>query len=212
MTCLILPSVIAKDQLELNNVIEKVKDHVSWLQLDVMDGKFVPTHSLDFDFELPKSDKKYEAHLMVAEPEKWIQENHDKVNTILFHVEPCQTIKEIIKIINLIKLKNKKAGIAVNPETSVDEIKPYIDEIDEILVMTVNPGFYGAKFLPETLEKVKLLRKLRPELDIEVDGGMNPETIELAKHAGANYFIVGSFLQKSDDVKAALQELNKKTV
>ncbi len=209
MIKLILPSIIAKDQIEINNIISKFGNHADWLQLDVMDGNFVPTHSLDFDFDLPRKDKKYEAHLMVADPEKWIEKNYHKADTILFHVELCENIE---KTIELIKNKKKKAGLAINPKTPVEIIRPYLDDVDEVLVMTVEPGFYGAKFLPKTLEKVKLLRRLKPELDIEVDGGMNSETIGLAAKAGANFFICGSYLQKSEDVKAALRELSRKLI
>ena len=200
----IVPSIIATSPDEVANRIEKVKDYFKVLQLDVMDGKFVPTHSLDFEFRLPETDCSYEAHLMVSDPSEWIKKNFRMADVIIAHLESCKDIKNVIE---LVKSKGKKAGIAINPETNVDAIKPYLGKVDEVLVMTVNPGYYGSKFLPETLEKVKELRKLKPKLNIEVDGGINSDNIKQAYGAGANLFVSGSYLQKSDDVKKAKQNL-----
>ncbi len=205
----IIPAIIATNQEELNERINKVKDHVKTLQLDVMDGDFVPTHSLDFDFSLPKTDCKYEAHLMVSSPEEWIEKNHEIADMILVHIESTQDPE---KIIELVKNKGKKIGFVLNPGTPTEKIKPFLDQIDEVLIMTVNPGYYGSKFLPETLEKVKELRQLKPDMEIEVDGGIGLETIEQAYKTGANLFISGSYLQKSDDVTAAIAALEDKFI
>jgi ribulose-phosphate 3-epimerase len=202
----IIPAIIATKQEEVDKRINKVKEHLSVLQLDVMDGKFVPTHSLDFDFKLPSSDCKYEAHLMVNEPEEWIEKNSEIADMILVHIE---STKEPEKIIELVKEKGKKVGFVLNPGTSIEKIEPYLDKIDEVLIMTVDPGYYGSKFLSETLEKVKQLRELKPNLNIEVDGGINPDTIKQAYKAGANLFVCGSYLQKSEDVKEAIEALTK---
>jgi ribulose-phosphate 3-epimerase len=200
----IIPAIIATNQEELNTRINKVKDNFSLLQLDVMDGKFVPTHSLDFDLELPETDCKYEAHLMVSNPEEWIEKNHQIAEVILVHIESTE---EHEKIIELVKSKGKKIGFVLNPETPIEKIKPYLDKIDEVLIMTVNPGYYGSKFLPEVLEKVKALRELKPNLEIEVDGGIDDKTIKQAYEAGANLFISGSYLQKSEDLEQATKAL-----
>ena len=146
----IIPAIIATNQEELNTRINKVKNNFSILQLDVMDGKFVPTHSLDFDFILPETNCRYEAHLMVSNPEEWIEKNHQIADVILVHIESTE---EPEKIIDLVKNKGKKIGFVLNPETPIEKIKPYLDQIDEVLVMTVNPGYYGSKFLPEALDK-----------------------------------------------------------
>lgn len=204
----IIPAIIATSQEELNTRINKVKDHLSILQLDIMDGKFVPTHSLDFDFKLPQTNCRYEAHLMVNEPKKWIEKNWQIADMILVHFESC---KEPQKTIELIKSKGKKAGLVINPKTPLEKIKHYLDKIDEVLIMTVDPGYYGSPFLPETLEKVKELRNLKPDMNIEVDGGINSDTIKQAYQAGANLFICGSYLQKSKDVKAAIKTLTDLT-
>lgn len=197
----IIPSIIAKSQDELDERISKVRDDFSMLQLDVMDGEFVKNKSLDFDFELPK-ELKYEAHLMVRNIISWIEKHGTEVDRIIFHFEAAG--KDVDKIIKLIRDKKKNVGIAINPLTEISEIKPYLELVDMVLVMTVNPEGYGGKFLPLTLKKVESLRKLKPGLNIEVDGGINDETIALASVAGANMFISGSYLQESKNIKRSL--------
>lgn len=199
----IIPSIIAKSQTELDRRISKVKNDFSLLQLDVMDGKFVKNKSFDFDFELPKG-LKYEAQLMVKDPASWIEEHGRKVDTIIFHVESVGDIGEVIK---LIRAKKKRVGIAIKPRTRVEMIKRYLKLVDMVLVMSVNPGSYGGRFLPSTLKKVVLLRNMEPDLNIEVDGGIRDVTISLANLSGANMFVVGSYLQKSKNIKRALDFL-----
>lgn len=200
----IIPAIIATSQEELEKRINKVKDYLQILQLDIMDGKFVPTHSLDFEFKLPKTNCRYEAHLMVANPGEWINKNWKIADIILVHIESTEKPK---KIIELVKSKGNKIGFVLNPETPLEKIKPYINQIDQVLVMTVDPGYYGSPFLPKTLDKVKELRKLKPRMDIEVDGGISADTIKKAYQAGANLFVSGSYLQKSQDVKKAVNGL-----
>ena len=192
--------MIARSKEEFRGIISKVEDDFSMLQLDVMDGEFVKDKSLDFDLELPKG-LKYEAHLMVRDVAGWIEKHGLEVDRIVFHFEAVEDAREIIK---LIRDKGKEVGIAINPLTEVSEIKPYLELLDMVLVMTVEPGSYGGKFLSETLRKVETLRKLNPDMDIEVDGGINDETIALADVAGANLFIAGSYLQKSKNIKRSL--------
>ena len=200
----IIPAVIAKYQKELDERINKVKDFVELIQIDIMDGKFVPNSSIDFDFTIPQSNCKFEAHLMITNPLEWIEKHWEKVDTILVHFEATNNPDEIIE---LARKKNKRVGFVLNPETSVEKLKTYLDKIDEILIMTVTPGFYGSKFLQEALQKVEYLRNLKPDLDIEVDGGITDETIKQAYLAGANMFVSGSFIVKSENVKKAIDTL-----
>jgi len=202
----IIPAIIAKNQEEFTKKINSVKDYVKIIQLDFMDGKFVPNNSIDFDFELPESNCKFEAHLMIKNPDKWIKKNISKIDTILVHFESCNNIEEIIK---MVKSENKKAGIVINPETDIDSILRFLDDIDQVLIMTVNPGFYGSPFLQETLEKITEIRKIKADIDIEVDGGITDKTIKLADKAGANLFVSGSYIIKSDDIKNAVEKLEK---
>jgi len=186
----IIPSIIARNQKELDKIIKKVS-FAPLMQIDIMDGKFVKNKSFDFDFTLPK--KKYEAHLMVKDPISWIKKHGKKVNTIYFHYEAVKNHIEVIKEIRKIK---KKVGIAINPKTKVDKIKKLIKYVDNVLIMTVYPGKYGAKFLPFTTKKIQELKKYK--VTIEVDGGISNKTITQAKDA--NLFISGSYLLKSPKV------------
>lgn len=193
----IVPAVIAKTQNELDEIFDKISNHASLVQLDVMDGKFVPNSSLDFDFKLPEKNYQFEAHLMIESPMQWVEENGEKVDTVIAHFE---AVNDPDAIIVSIKNKGKKAAFALNPETEIHQIKDYLLAIDQVLVMTVHPGFYGSRFLPEMLDKIRELRDLRPNLDIEVDGGIKPETIGMVDEAGANMFVSGSYLIRSVDV------------
>jgi len=200
----IVPAIIAKTQEELVKKINKVKEYVERVQLDVMDGKFVPNNSLDFDFELPKTNCHFEAHLMIQNPLKWIEKNYKKIDTVLAHIETCENPKEVI---DLAREKNKFIGFVLNPETPLNKISDFINDIDQVLIMTVNPGFYGSRFLPEMVDKISNLRKISPDLDIEVDGGVTPSTIGLVDKAGANLFVSGSYIVKADNIKQAISNL-----
>jgi ribulose-phosphate 3-epimerase len=202
----IIPAIIAKTQEELENKINKVKDHVELVQLDIMDGKFVPNNSIDFNFKLPKADCVFEAHLMISNPEEWVEKHIEKVDMVLAHIESCENPE---KLIDLVKSRGKQVGFVLNPETPLSSILSYIDDIDQVLIMTVNPGFYGSPFLPEMLDKIKKLRELKPELDVEVDGGVTNKTINLVDKAGANMFVSGSYIVKSDNVKKAIDILKE---
>jgi ribulose-phosphate 3-epimerase len=202
----IIPAIIADNQEELEDRINKVSNYVEIIQLDFMDGKFVQNKSIDFDFKLPKTGCKFEAHLMIEDPDIWIENNFMKVDTILVHIE---SIKDPLKIIKHVKEKTKNIGFVLNPETPIKKIEKYLDRIDQILIMTVNPGFYGSPFLPKMLQKIKKLRVIKPILNIEVDGGITNKTIELVNKAGANFFVSGSYIIKSDNIKESINNLKK---
>lgn len=203
----IIPAVIAKTQKELDERISKVMNFVDLIQLDVMDGIFVPNKSIDFDFKLQKTKCHFEAHLMIKSPERWIEKNYMKVDTILAHFESCNNP---LKIINLVKSKKKRVGFVLNPETSAKQIENYLDELDQVLIMTVNPGFYGSPFLPKMIDKISELRKMKSDLDIEVDGGITPKTIYSVYRAGANMFVSGSYIVNAANIKMAIDKLKDK--
>ena len=203
----VVPSVIANSQEELEEIVSKIRDSYSLVQVDIMDGEFVGNKSFDFDFDLPKG-MEYEAHLMVKDPGSWIKTNSSKVDWIMFHVEAVSS-GEVKGLLDKIKKLGKKAGIVMSPETPVEDILEYLPLLDIITVMTVHPGKYGAPFLPEMMDKVRRLREESKELLIEVDGGMNPENIKLARSNGANRFISGSFLLNSEDIGETAKKLNE---
>ncbi len=200
----IVPSIIAKTQKELEERLGRVK-FAKRIQLDVMDGKFVKGKSLCFDFRLPKTNAFVEAHLMMKNPEAWIEKNHSKVSMIIVHPE----LANAGRIIERIRKHRLKAGIAASPKTSIEKIMPLVKSASQVAVMTVNPGKYGAKFIPKMLDKVKKLRAQNPRLNIEVDGGISINTIKAAANAGANLFVAGSFIQNSENPKKAYEKLKK---
>ena len=201
----IIPSVIAKSQKEFDKRFSKIKNLSNTIHLDVMDGKFVKNKSLLFDLTLPR--KKYQIHLMVKNPERYIKIIHGKAETIIFHLESTKNPKKIIK---LIKEKRKKVWIALNPKTKSKEIEPYLSSVDGVLIMTVTPGKYGAKFLPESLKKVKEIRKMNKRIKIGVDGGINDKTIKMVEKIGVNFLTVGSYLQKAKNAKKSIRILKTK--
>jgi ribulose-phosphate 3-epimerase len=200
----IFPSVVAKNQKELNKIFKKMEGVAKELHLDIVDGKFAPNNSLDFKFKLSKNFK-YNAHLMINNPEAWIKRHGNKVEFYSVHVE---SLKNVAKYIADTKKKKKKVVFALLPETKIVTIKPYVKFIDIILVLTVHPGFYGSRYISRNL-KIKKIKKLNPKITILVDGHMDPKTIKKAKVAGADWFVSGSFIQKADDPKEAIKELKR---
>ena len=192
---IIAPSLLAADFSKLKEEITQVeKLGAEYLHLDVMDGNFVP--NISFGAPVISSLRKhsnlvFDVHLMVNEPDYLIEDFAQFSDIITVHAEAT---KHLNRTIQLIKSFGKKVGVALNPSTSLDVIKYDLDNIDMVLIMTVNPGFGGQKFIPEMLQKIKDLRKINENIDIEVDGGINAETAKLVKEAGANVLVAGSYI------------------
>lgn len=205
MKPLIVPAIIAESQEELDSMLERLNGKVERVMLDVMDGKFVPNRSLDFDFKLPEGFE-YEVHMMAVDPLERLSTMAGKVDIAILHVETLTDIRAAIEGVRELGLQ---LTLALNPGTEVDIIEPYLDKIDGVLVMTVDPGAYGGRYIPEALDKVRRIRELDPEVPIEVDGGMNVENSRAAREAGANVIASGSFILKSEDVEKALEALSR---
>lgn len=202
----LIPSIIARSQTEMEKRLKKISVlKPKEIHLDIMDGLFVKRTSLEFDISLPKSTK-YEAHLMIRDPLGWFVKNHRVISSVIIHYESKAHIHDFIK---LAKKYKKSFGIAINPETPSEDIAQYLGLINNVLIMTVHPGKYGSPFLPSVLNKIKYLRRLNKKVNIEVDGGITPETLRLCRRAGANRFVIGSFLQNAKNVKKAQGELTR---
>lgn len=193
--------------------------HTDMFHIDIMDGKFVEkdTTELMKDYSLTLShitNLGLDVHLMVENVEEFIDEYVDlEPEYISFHIEATKTKERTLENIQTIKDNGIKAALAISPDTSIDEVKEYIPYVHMILVMTVIPGKGGQKLIPETLDKVASLKKYITEnnydIDIEVDGGINGETAEKAKEAGANVLVAGSFILNSTSFKEAVETLKK---
>lgn len=205
MKPLIVPAIIAESQEELDSMLERLNGKVDRVMLDVMDGEFVPNRSLDFDFRLLKGFE-YEVHMMAVDPIERLSKMAEKIDIAILHVETLIDIRAAIEGVRELGLQ---LTLALNPGTGVDIIEPYLDEVDGVLVMTVDPGRYGGRYIPEALEKVRRIRELNHEIPIEVDGGMNVENSAAAREAGANVIASGSFILKSGDVAQAVEALSR---
>lgn len=211
----IAPSILSVKIEEYPKVIKELENlDISYLHLDIMDGKFVPNST--YDAEEVKNIRKMtsmflDTHLMIENPENYINSYINAgSDSITFHFEATTNVKKIIK---MIKDKNLKCGISIKPKTNVDVLLPYLSEIDMVLVMSVEPGFGGQKFMDSALNKIKQLNNLRMENHysylIEVDGGINNETSKLCKNVGADIIVVGTYLMNSNNKKETIKELNK---
>lgn len=202
----IAPSILGVDYGDLNHALKQLEPFSDWFHVDVMDGNFVDNLSIGpMVVDKIKTTIPLDCHLMVNNPKKYI-EDFVKAGafSITIHYESTKKIK---KLIEYIKSFACRAGIAINPETDVNLIKGYLDMVDMVLIMSVEPGYGGQGFIPQVLEKIIEIRKLKPELDIEIDGGITDKTAYLAKKAGANIFVAGSYILKSDNPELAAKKL-----
>lgn len=204
----IIPTILVKTFEEVKERIKLVENYVDWVQLDIMDGVFVEnlTWNNPEDLKDFKTKVKLEAHLMVQNPEKIIDSWLEVVDRIIIHQESSANIKEIIEKVH----KNKKQiGVALNPETSIEVAKPFLNDLDLILLMSVQPGKGGQEFELEILEKIRNLRNIWPGGNIEVDGGVSDKNIKEIFNAGANLFCVGTYVYQSGDIKQVINKLKE---
>jgi ribulose-phosphate 3-epimerase len=204
----IVPSVLTKDADDLEKKIRTLEPLADVIQIDIMDGEFVPNTSVvaeDVKKVSPRS--RMEIHLMVKHPMEYIQP-FARIGAfrIIFHAESDDDAEDVIRAIRQF---NMDPGIAMNPPTPVEEIKPFLDKLSVVLVMGVNPGLQGQKFMPEILPKVRTIKQLRPEIIVEVDGGVNPDTAPDLVDAGVDIFNVGSYLFRQLSVEDNWRRMEK---
>lgn len=207
MKNILAPSILAADFKELGQVIKTIEENgAEYLHYDVMDGIFVP--SISFGMPVLASirsctNQVMDVHLMITEPIRYIKEFKEAgADLITIHLEACEDVAATIKAIREAGLK---VGLSIKPATEAEAIRPYLDQIDMILVMSVEPGFGGQKFIPKSLDKIRALRAMVEEagvdVDIEVDGGIYQANVKEVLDAGANIIVSGSGVFKGDIAK-----------
>ncbi len=206
---IVSPSLLSGDFAQLGAECKRIEEGgAEWIHCDVMDGVFVP--NITFGLKAIKDMRKctsckLDVHLMIVHPEKYVEQFADNgADIITFHIEATDNVRSTIQ---LIKNKGKLVGISIKPDTPVDVLAPYIDYIDMVLVMSVQPGFGAQKFLPFALQKVKQVRDMRSDILIQVDGGINADIAQQLIDNGANVIVAGTSVFKAPDMAVAIQQL-----
>ena len=209
----IAPSILAADYANFASELKRIEEtSAEYVHIDIMDGQFVPNISFGADVvaSMRKHSKLvFDCHLMVVNPERYVEAFAQAGADIMtIHAESTLHIHGALQ---KIKAAGMKAGVVINPGTPVSAIESVLSLVDQVLIMTVNPGFGGQAFIPEMLEKVEKIAQLRDEkgydFDIEVDGGVDNKTIKACYEAGANIFVAGSYLFKASDLAAQVETL-----
>ncbi len=213
---IISPSLLSANFANLKKDIESIEEsQATWLHYDVMDGHFVP--NISFGYSILNDVRKVtnlflDVHLMISDPLFYLDEFVKAgADLITFHYECYEDKAKVMEMIQAVKAKNIKVGLSIKPNTTVEEIKEYIPQLDLVLVMSVEPGFGGQSFMENSLDKIALLRQIIDENQylclIEVDGGINEQTAKLVKAAGCDVAVAGSYIFKQEDRKKAVESI-----
>jgi ribulose-phosphate 3-epimerase len=204
----IVPAILTDNPAALGKLVHQAESFTDYAQFDVMDGKFVPSHSVTCaQIAALKTNLAWEAHLMVLNPENCVDDfKKAGAEKIVFHFEAAP---EPGKVIRGIRSMGVKVGLAINPETSVAAFASLVEKVDSGLFLSVHPGFYRAKFLPEVLDKIRAFRKAYPRMEIDIDGGVKEDNIAQIAESGVDVICIGSALFRQPDPAAAFRRLKE---
>ena len=202
----VVPAILTDNAQALRDMGRQMKGVADWVQVDIMDGEFVPSRSIGWQsVKAAKLSFTWEAHLMVREPESYFSGFKSAgAQRVVFHYEAAADPAAVIAAAGKLGLE---VGMALNPETPAMAAAPYLDRLDSVLLLSVNPGFYGAEYIPEVLDKVSQLRALYPEVHIGIDGGIKVDNILEAAASGVDDICVGSGIFRAPDPAAAWRKL-----
>ena len=206
---IISPSILSADFCNLERDIKRVEPYVKWLHIDVMDGHFVP--NITIGVPVVKSIRKctnlfLDTHLMIENPDKYIESFYKAGSDLItFHYEAAKD--KTGDVIKQIKSYGIKAGISIKPKTSVDEIKDYISDVDLVLVMTVEPGFGGQKFIDYCADKIKEIKEINSNVLVQVDGGINEQTAKICHKYGIDSLVAGNYIYSAQNIKEAIEKI-----
>jgi len=202
----VVPAILTDKKEKLIDMVDSCSKFCDYVQIDIMDGRFVPSKSISVaDFKNVRFPIKSEAHLMVAEPLEWIEAfKNAGSHRIIYHFE---IPNEHSRIIEAIKKLNLEVGLAINPSTQIKDFSFLVDKLDSVLFMSVIPGFYGSKFIPEVLDKIKEFKKIYPGKCAGIDGGVKAANVSTIAQSGVDYVCVGSAILNAANPKNAYLEI-----
>ncbi len=202
---MIIPAILTDKKNEFIRMADLSSEFTDYVQIDIMDGSFVPSKSINLDDLVDCNIKtKFEAHLMVCDPLAWV-ETFKKIGAekIIYHFE---IEKDLLEITAKIREQGLKVGVAIKPSTKISDFEYLVDKIDSVLFMAVNPGFYGAEFIPGVLDKIKKFKSNYPEKLVGIDGGVKLDNLRKVKETGLDIICVGSAIFNNSNPKQAYQE------
>ncbi len=207
-TIRVIPAILANNTKSLKKLVRIAEKFTDYVQIDIMDGEFVLSRSISYwDIHRLKLKFKWEAHLMVQHPEDYLQGfKRAGAQKIIFHFEAKTNLD---KVINQIRKLDMQVGLAINPKTTIKDFTPWVDKVDSLLFLSVEPGFYGAKFVPSVLHKITAFRKAYPQMEIGIDGGVNEINIRKIARTGVDVICIGSAIFNKYDPAAAYRHLKE---
>ena len=203
----IIPAILTDSSLRFKELIRKLEPYIHRIHIDIADGEFVPNKTVQGYEELKEIEAavKFDVHLMVEKPEEHLKEwLHTHADRFIIHVE---SKGDLLTVINELYKNRRKVGLSLNPDTPVDKIEKYLNEVDFIQFMTVYPGFQGGSFVTEVVDKIALFHKKHPDIIIMCDGGIAPETAPGLVKVGASVLVSGSYIVKSQNIEEAIKNL-----